>query len=100
MIPLPFPIQKKARLVKPTTKGEEEIREENALEYEDSESEEDEAKGGHGQSALQKISQRMTTLAKVEWEEYQDYRKNNYQLHINNGKILRCLDAIVERLEL
>ena len=44
MIHLPFLIEKKARLTKPTTRGEQEGREENALEYEDFGSEKDEAK--------------------------------------------------------
>ena len=64
MIPLPFPIEKKARPTKPTTKEEQEVREENSPKF-DSENEEYEAERGHSQRALENISQRIMTLAKV-----------------------------------
>ena len=65
MIPLPFPIERKARPVKPTTEREQNGREENATEFEDLESEEDEVEAGQSQSALENISQRITELGKA-----------------------------------
>ena len=61
MIPLPFPIEKNDRHTKPTIEGEQERRKENLPESKDRESEEDDAKGGHIQSPLENISQRITT---------------------------------------
>ena len=52
MIPLPFPKENKSRPTKPTTKGKQEGREENAPKFKDSKSEEDEAEERHNHSAL------------------------------------------------
>ena len=67
-IPLSFPLKKKDRpskpTIEPTTNGGEGA-EVNAVEFEDSESEDEEAKEGHSQSALESMSQRIMELAKI-----------------------------------
>ena len=43
---------------------------------------------------IEKLSKLVNDLAKGQYEKYTNYRRSNYQLHLDNGKIILKLDVI------
>ena len=43
---------------------------------------------------LKRFSKLASDMAKVQYEEYDNYRRNNYRLHLDNDNIILRIDVI------
>ena len=43
---------------------------------------------------MKRLSKLVSEMAQVQCEEYTDYKKSNYQLHLDNNKIMLKLNVL------